>query len=237
MKKTALFATVSVLAGVMSAQAGGFYGAIKGGYGYLQNNLRQTTLEPLAGVIADGKEHDSVFDYKVAVGYDFGELAAEVEFSQYTQAKFNGDWTLQPEGPTCTNASCFMYNTFELNTDLMTLFANMSYAVDFGYAIKPFVTAGAGVAFVKETGSIHVGDYERTPVNDESFDMTAPSENHTEFAWNVGLGAEYDLSEEFSIHAMYRFVDVMEIDNSKPGADVKRDMDMHEFVIGVKYMF
>ena len=48
---------------------------------------------------------------------------------------------------------------------------------------------------------------------------------------------EYDLSEEFSIHAMYRFVDVMEIDNSKPGADVKRDMDMHEFVIGAKYMF
>ena len=126
---------------------------------------------------------------------------------------------------------------FESNTDLMTLFANMSYAVDFGYAIKPFVTAGAGVAFVKETGSIHVGDYERTPGNDESFDMTAPSENHTEFAWNVGLGAEYDLSEDFSIHAMYRFVDVMEIDNSKPGADVKRDMDMHEFVIGAKYMF
>ncbi len=237
MKKVALFSIVSVLAGVMSAQAGGFYGAIKGGYGYLQNNLRQTTLEPLAGVIADGKEHDSVFDYKVAAGYDFGDLSTEIEFSQYTKATFSGDWTLQPEGPTCTDASCYMRNTFELDTDLMTLFANMSYAVDFGYMIKPFVTAGAGIAFIKETGNIHVGDYVRTPANNESFDMTAPSENHTEFAWNVGFGAEYDLDENISVHALYRFVDVMEIDNSKPGADIKRDIDMHEFIVGAKYMF
>jgi hypothetical protein len=29
----------------------------------------------------------------------------------------------------------------------------------------------------------------------------------------------------------------MEIDNSKPGADIKRDIDMHEFIVGAKYMF
>ena len=233
--KKILVLTASALV-ASSASAGDFYGALRGGYAFVQNDILQTMNTPMVATIADDKYDDTVGTYKMAVGYEKNGLAMEIEFSQFSEMTFDDGWLYQPD-PTCTNTSCFMYNDFALNTDIKAVQANILYALDLDYKIKPVVGLGMGYAFVTEKGAINIGDWERTPSNDESAFVQSKAEKHTKFMWNIALGAEYSISEDLAINAMYRYSDIADIDNSINADMVKRDLNMHELISGMKYLF
>ncbi len=237
MKKLSIIAALAVIT-TTSAHAG-FYGAVRGSYADFNNKAYQTVsgLEANPTTISDEKLSDGIASLKIAAGYEWRGFGAEIELAKFSESSATGDWVMQPEGPTCTNETCFMRNKFGLDTSIATAMFNASYTHDFGYAIKPFVMVGLGVAEIKETGSIKIADYVRTPVNDESLEMESPETTNRNFAWSIGAGAEYDITDSIAASISYRFTDLGDIDASDATATVKRNMSMHELVIGAKYRF
>ncbi len=242
MKKVSIIAVFAAIATTTSANAG-FYGSIKGSLADFNNTAYQTTdaLVPYGVgtdyVISDEKLSDNISSLKIAAGYEWRGFGAEIELAKFSESKTTGDWTMRPEGPTCTDATCVMNNKFGLNSEVSTAMFNASYTIDSGYKVKPFAVVGLGAAQIKETGSLTISDYVRTPINDESYSAESPESKHTNFAWSIGAGAEYDITEHIAVNLAYRFTDLGKIDASNDTGTVKRDMSMHELIIGAKYRF
>ncbi len=239
MKQSSIFAIAAVAAISATSANAGFYGAVRGSYADFNNTAYQTTglVGPTPVTISDETLSDGIASLKIAAGYEWRGFGAEIELAKFSESSTSGDWVMQPEGPTCTNETCFMRNKFGLDTSIATAMFNASYTHDFGYAVKPFVMAGLGVAQIKETGSIAIADYVRTPVNDESLEMESPETTNRNFVWSVGAGAEYDITDSIAVSLAYRFTDLGTIDASNDTGTVKRDMNMHELIVGAKYRF
>ncbi len=244
MKKTFSISTLAAIVAISATSANaGFYGAVRGSYADLQNQSFQSTdaLVPYGVgtdyVMSDEKLSDGIASLKIAAGYEWNGFGAEIELAKFGDAKMTGDWTMQPEGPTCTDETCIMRNEFGLETSVVTAMFNASYTHDFGYAIKPFVMAGIGVAQIKESSRISIADYARTPINDESFETKSAEEKYNNFAWSIGAGAEYDITDNIAVNLSYRFTDLGTISASDELNVVKRDMSMHELIVGAKYRF
>jgi opacity protein-like surface antigen len=67
--------------------------------------------------------------------------------------------------------------------------------------------------------------------------VESPESKHRNFAWSIGAGAEYDITDSIAVNLAYRFTDLGDIDASDATATVKRDMNMHELILGAKYRF
>lgn len=112
-----------------------------------------------------------------------------------------------------------------------SLMANIWYEFDTGTALHPFIGGGLGAAIVD--------------VDDFTFGAAAlRSDSQTAFAYQVGAGLAYDLSDNVTLTAEYRFFvaedvdvnDVIEIVDTVPlGVRDKFDYQAHAFMLGIRY--
>ena len=111
---------------------------------------------------------------------------------------------------------------------------NLLYDFKNTTAFTPFVLLGAGLAIHKTDNTV-----EPTGL---APDYSGRNVTEAEFAWTVGLGVAYSLTESCDIDLVYRYIDMGEAryENYSPGydeANAVADMDAQEFFFGVRYKF
>lgn len=192
-----------------------------------------------------GSKADNAFGGSLAVGYDFdpkfkvpvrmeaeygifSEVEAKQSFTEYDNSG-TADWT-------GTNKQTF---------GIQTIFANVYYDINTGTPVTPYVGAGAGVAVI-DTKIKADGHDPANPT--DSIDVSTSSRNVTNFAWNVGAGVGYDITQNVTIDLGYRFAGLGSAKSSAAnfedgnGGQFKaygkaQDLYMHQLSVGARLTF
>ena len=201
------------LPGVAKAEGTGMYLAPKFLMS-IQNNYPTLEVGP-----DSASENYSQFTLggALALGYDFYSqfgvpVRAEVEYALRGNSEKSWSYdALDVKG--AWNAS--------------TLFLNLYYDFRNSTAFTPYVGAGLGMAFNYANYTFTTKGY------NANFD-----EHHTTFAWNVGAGVAYDITDSFAVDLGYRYVNLGYYEVDLPaGAKVKNQPSNHEFMLGLRYTF
>ncbi|MCX2725406.1 outer membrane protein [Roseibium salinum] len=184
-----------------------------------------------AGMLRFERESmDNAWMIGVGVGYQFNDY-------------FRSDITLDYETPAgakgyavcggCTGG----YSEEGTDIDVWTVMVNAYVDLGTWNRITPYVGAGVGAAYVQtdNTYSINPG----TGTTDY-----AGTHGDWNFAWALMAGAEYSVTENWSLDAGYRYKDlgkaqtVKLADTASPNSRVEwDDLTAHEFRLGARYTF
>ncbi len=164
------------------------------------------------------------FVFGGAVGYDFGDLRAEGEFS-YQAAGFRHDY----------NGDIDDNNKADDSLAVIGIMANGYFDLDTGTPFVPYI--GVGVGAVNLSVNLAPGEDE-----DPTFEG-----NGWGFGYLVNLGLGYQIINEFALTLGYKFSGTLETevtDVGKNGSDtedddrnVKPTLMAHRFELGVKVTF
>ena len=202
------------LSGVAKAEGTGMYLAPKFLMS-IQNNYPTVEVGP------NGASEDySQFTLggALALGYDFNSqfgvpVGAEVEYALRGNSEKSWNYNNMLDLKGAWNAS--------------TLFLNLYYDFRNSTAFTPYVGAGLGMA-----------------VNYANYTFSAPGfkanfdDHRTTFAWNVGAGVAYDITDNFAVDLGYRYVNLGYYEVDLPeGGKIKNQPCNHEFMLGLRYTF
>ncbi|MGJ3522700.1 outer membrane protein [Nitratidesulfovibrio sp. D1] len=178
-----------------------------------------------AGGLTLGYDFDKRFNMPVRVELDYTLRGKASDTNQqndlpwqYTSPVY-GDFT----GPT----SVRMKNSLRLQT----LMLNAWWDIDTGTAFTPYIGGGLGCAF---------GELKSTATDVEGNEDTNASDNFANFAWSLGGGLGYAVTEHWTVDLGYRYINAgdheMEYDNG--GNYVKIDrIDAHDIMLSLRYTF
>ncbi len=236
-----MLAVLSLPVFAMAADQVGVYVAPKFVYGLTQ-------MESIKGYYTDlvdptesesksfGSKTDDAFGGSIAVGYDFAPkfnvpLRAELEYAIFSDAKGkyhevadNGTWDASNKQ----------------TIGIQTLFVNAYFDIDTGTIVTPYVGAGLGLGFISSKFSFYGYDI-NDPTDFES--GSGSSKTTTNFAWNVGAGVGFDLTQNWTVDLGYRFVGLGSVKSGKytePGMEFHaktKNLYQHQFALGVRYTF
>ncbi|MDR2337603.1 MAG: outer membrane beta-barrel protein [Deltaproteobacteria bacterium] len=166
---------------------------------------------------------------KIAVGVStavpaiHGAIRTELEFGLNSDYKDkNVDTSYVDDG--------YPSFTVESKTFLFNVYYDFTNCSKF----TPYIGAGLGLAHTTLDMN-YFGD-------DGGNDWYAGgSKTNNKFAWQVGTGVAYNITDKTALDLGYRFTDLGEISadadrNSNPGA-VKADLKSHEILLGLRYTF
>lgn len=117
-----------------------------------------------------------------------------------------------------------------------SMMVNAYYDFNTNTKFTPYVGGGIGVARLKANGkeaiAANVG-------KTDFYGVDGLSRSKNNFAWNVGAGVGYQVNENVTIDAGYRYVDNGSISVwSLDGANkLEAESKSHEFLLGVRYEF
>lgn len=177
----------------------------------------------------------------LAVGYDFYRqfqvpVRTEIEYAAFSEVKgsksgsvsaadvgFDGHWSAQQK------------------LQIQTLFLNAYYDFHNSTSFTPYVGAGIGMAFLNTKGTI--GGWDDT--NGDGMSGSTGSKTVTNFAWNVGAGVGYDITDNFTVDLGYRFAGLGEAqtkwikdDTGYNWARAKTEnIYMHQVMLGLRVTF
>jgi opacity protein-like surface antigen len=191
----------------------GFYVAPKLGYSLLNFD------DPQIGGVAFRDRDDGVWGGGLAVGWDMGRAAGPGWAGVPLRIELEGFWRERAE-ETFATPGVFIQNRAEV----LTLFGNAFLDIPLGWAFTPYVGAGVGLAWV---------DYRTTIV--EPFQQL--DDDRTNFAWNVGAGAAFTLTENILLDVNYRFVDAGTGRVNTAQGRSESDIYLHEFLAGIRLVF
>ncbi len=228
MKKAhVVFMTVLALVAMLAvgsayaADKGGIYVGVKGGYEY-KDAKKGSIADTTGGDNSTNEKWSDRSGYTVggALGYNFIGMGlpvrAEAEYLYHNQFKFNAN-----------NATT---GAFTNKVDIHTAFANVYYDFKTDTAFTPYVGAGLGVAWINQKVSSTFSQW--TASNDGDYDAT-------NFAWNVGAGVGYSLTDNVILDLGYRYTnfgDAKKIENGALSYTAK-DITSHEALLGLRYQF
>lgn len=184
-----------------------------------------------SGSLRIGDKTDDTFGGALAIGYDFDKkfgvpIRAELEYAGFSEAEAKK--TFHDGGDS---------HRLKQKFNIQTLFVNAYWDIDTGTQFTPYVGAGLGMAFIRTKLNYNGEDAAST------WGASTGSKNVTNFAWNVGLGLGYDISENWTLDAGYRFVGLGSAKTktfSESGLDIHgktSDLYQHQFSLGVRYTF
>ena len=207
-----------------------------------------------------GDGSDEVFGGSLAVGYDFSRrfalpIRAELEYSLFSEAEGTASVSARQESlPGQWGTQSWDYKQ---TLNIQTLFLNAYYDIKTGTPLTPYIGAGVGFACIGAKGG---GAYEHTadpgnPVISLSDGGTSSStKSVTNFAWNVGAGVGWDLTERFTLDLGYRFAGLGDVGSASTasydweGSPAPRhgtqyidsemgSLYMHQVSLGLRYTF
>ena len=216
----------------------GVYVAPKFVYGLTQmDSAKQSWTDSASGDSGTeriGSKTDDTFGGSLAIGYDFDKkfgvpIRAEVEYAAFSEAETKRSYSDIGERI-----------TMKQKFNIQTLFLNAYWDIDTGTQFTPYIGGGIGMGFIRTKGSER-GYVEADPSDNWSYGTG--SKNVTNFAWNVGAGLGYDITENWTIDAGYRFVGLGSV-KTKTASDedgtMKAKTDnlyQHQFAVGIRYTF
>lgn len=149
----------------------------------------------------------------LAVGYDFFQqqglpFRAEVEYAMRSQV--DGGWR-------------GFGQSFNQKYEVQTLFFNAYYDIPLESGFTPYLTGGVGMASIDATSKLN---------------GSSASSDKSNFAYNLGLGCGYDLSELMTIDLGYRYASFGEVDSGHwNGLKNEADLSAHEVGVGLRFKF
>lgn len=179
---SALLALVLVLgASNAYANTGIYLGAKMGA------SITRASDATITNVYGENSDTDTVFGGGVAVGYDFNSnfnlpIRAELEWLMFASATGSG--------------SDFYSQYLDMDYGVNTLMANVYYDFNTNTRLTPYVTAGLGFAFIDTDVS---GNFLGTHIG-------GGDGSDTNFAWSLGLGLGFDITDNLTIDAGYKFM-------------------------------
>jgi len=225
----------------MAFAAEGLYVAPKFIYGYTQMNKTKMTMSGAASESMNWNKNDSAFGGALAIGYDFNKQAripvrAELEYALFSEV--SGKKTQDFEGVLGGDVSM----RGKQKIQAQTLFVNAYYDFRNETPFTPYLGAGIGLAFLRSKGS---GNIEHTLPFEDSFSIG--SKTTTNFAWNIGTGVAYDVTNNIALDLGYRFAGLGKANTKSLTDDFNgielsfqnktKNVYMHQLALGVRFTF
>ena len=226
MNKTLLLAGVAVSLFAANANAADLqqYVSAKLTYSDASHDVKWTdtyTNEKDETVNESGKQKfsDNVWGGSLAYGVKSGAVRTELELNikQDAEKKISGSWS-EGEGDDAVSG----VETTKLSVENNSVMINAYYDINTGTKLTPYVGAGIGMAHLKATAK---------------YDDGKDSKSKNNFAWQVGAGVAYALTDNVVLDAGYRYTDAGDVKISDGESTNKYEAQSHEFLLGARYSF
>ncbi|MDR2489734.1 MAG: porin family protein [Desulfovibrio sp.] len=187
-----------------------------------------------------GSKTDTAFGGGISIGYDFEPqlgvpVRLELDYTARTrgEAKSSGlydDSAITGEGPFDV--------TKKDSVSLQTLMLNAWVDIPTGTAFTPYLGGGVGFGFVNYKA--RMGFVDTQGVVDSGSESS--STNETNFAWSLGGGVAYDVTDNWTVDLGYRYIDagkarVSFTDEDGTWGKSKAKVQTHDVMVGVRYTF
>lgn len=212
---------LALLAAATPAQADGLYISVFGGANWVQDSSASilTTDGPTDTTVFHwATDADTGFIVGGAVGTSLNNwlqgLRVEIEAS-YRRNDVSGIWTISDFDTGFFDFS--IGGPIDANLSTFAVMANVWYEYDAGWKVRPYIGGGVGWARTKFDGAL----------NTTTFNFTTFDREEDGFAWQLGVGVNYEASPGVDIGLGYRYFS---------GPDVKEPFFMSPgFADGVSF--
>jgi outer membrane immunogenic protein len=188
-------------------------------------NTSRLAAGQTAATLTKKDSHDIVMPFGAAIGYNWGihGVALRTEFEYLNRANFEYN-----SSPMFTDSGLPIGLTSRIVSQ--TMFANTYYDFVNKTPFTPFVGGGIGAAINKSTTNL-------TIIGSGNIDKFTNSS--TKFAWNVGAGIAFNLTEIMLLEVSYRYTDLGgAIWGSKSAVELTtHTLYANEFLFGARYQF
>ena len=201
------------------------------------------------GVQGHGSKTDNAFGGSLAIGYDFGKkfsvpIRTELEYAIFSGFEGKNTLTYVHGGTSKTE-----WEVFKQKFQLQTLFFNAYWDINTGTKLTPYVGAGIGMAFINSKWT--ASGYTVTAAPDPWSERSG-SKMNANFAWNIGAGLGYDITDNWTIDVGYRFVGLGSVKTGSYGVPIDtagrqdeianthlktKNLYQHQFALGVRFTF
>jgi len=200
----------------------GYYGALNLIDTHQKAKSMNLSERPGIGSFVPGDEKEHKQNGSVAVGYQFGNnwrTEAEYVFKEKTEFTSGSS----------TFATSF--NHMKVDSERAMLNVYRDFMITDKFAL--YATAGAGVAKVK------VGGWQ----GNDSREFAGNTQ--TNFTYSVGAGTSYEVIDDLTLYATYRYVDMGNIESGRntfvnarglQDENLRGHLVNNEFVFGVRYV-
>lgn len=195
-------AAVAVLAGAHQAQAASdLYVSVFGGANFLQGHSA-VDVSTTTNIVGFDIDPDTGFVIGGAIGTNLSNwatgLRVELEAS-YRRNDIGGTWFRDADIPPTSDTTAGLIDG---NMSTFAILANAWYEIDVGSKVRPYVGGGVGWARTRHEAAFIETTDDGTP--DSDVRGTAFSEN-SGFAWQLGLGLNYQVAPDVDVGIGYRY--------------------------------
>lgn len=213
----ALALTIMV-AGMAFAEDGGFYGSVKAGYSYMDGSKSFSQNATDATSISDKFSRDGAA-IGLAAGYNW--MDSDLPIRTELEYMYTGNFKYKHSDSNATLTD---------KIDIHSLMLNVYWDFYNSTAFTPYINAGAGAAWVQEKFSATT--------------VTAPSSNtSTNFAFNVGAGVGWSLTDSIILDLAYRYDHYgngKKVTASSTNLNYEsqvKNIGTHKALLGLRYQF
>lgn len=241
MKKLFLLSMLTLCA-TASAQDIQQYVSVKGSVVFMKNDLSgsatYTNQKSLVNNL-DKDDNDTVGGFRLSYGLVFPisqhQIRSEIEYGYNGNTKLDDDIFYKIAA---NNNQGYLGDNVNASSKIKSQFVVANFYYDFinNSKFTPYINAGIGYARLKAENSF---SYKTTG---SSF-----SDTSNNFAWNLGVGAAYNINNNIALDAGYRYTDYGKVKTSKEISlsnqqynhkiDTSSKIKSHEMNIGIRYTF
>jgi len=192
-----------------------------------------------------GSESKNVVPFGLAFGYDFNPVRVELEYAYRAKKEFYNETYENAPINSWPGGTLLGYSdvTQKGKLGVQSFFLNGYYDIHNSSSITPYVGLGLGFGKVSYEVSGVVKD---SPITHQESPYSF-SGSKTKFAWNIGGGAAWQLSDSMALDLGYRYANfgkfsTVEFDYSDSGGgwvleanDVKTSA--HDVMLGLRFSF
>ncbi len=180
-------------------------------YSIMDNGMKDTDAD---GSTEKANTDDNVLGGSFAYGVKADAVRTELELNLHQKAEKKHAATGEDDG------------SWKSSLENNSIMLNAYYDIETGTKFTPYVGAGVGLARLKA----------KIKQDDGSV-----SKSGTNFAWQVGAGVAYAVTDDLSVDLGYRYTDSGDVTKkgvSEDGAwKTKFDSSAHEILLGARYSF
>jgi opacity protein-like surface antigen len=193
-----------------------------------------------------GSKNDSLFGGGASFGYDFSPrlnvpIRVEVDYTARNRADVSGPANFSSwYTPTSAGQPQDFDAVGKLTTklQLQTLMANAWVDIPTGMDLTPYFGGGIGIGFIR-----HKASYSGVANPGGTIDDSYGRDHETNFAWSVGGGVAYDITQNWTVDLGYKYIDAgkstvrLHEDGEALPVKAKADAQVHDVMLGLRFTF
>jgi len=199
----------------------GYYGALNLIDTHQQAKSMNLSERPGIGSFVPGDEKEHKLNGSVTAGYQFGNnWRTEVEYVLKQKTEYT------------SGSSTFTTSFNHMKIDAERMMLNVYRDVPITDKFALYATAGAGVAKVK------AGGWQGNDTREFA------SNTQTSVTWSVGAGTSYEVIDDLTLYATYRYVDMGNVESGRnvfanarglQDENLRARLVNNEFLFGIRY--